>query len=60
MKLIFSHIVNMLFNHNNIPGNKTFRTTDKESRFISKDMSITKAAEGKNNNKDKQKAEWLS
>lgn len=41
------HIVNMLFNHNKIPGNKTFRTTDKESCFISKHMIITKAAEGK-------------
>lgn len=59
LKLIFSHIVNMLFNHNKIPGNKTFRTTDKDSRFISKDMIITKAAEGKNN-KDKQKAECFS
>ncbi len=59
MKLIFSHIVNMLFNHNTIPGNKKFRMTDKDSRFISKDMIIIKAAEGKNN-KDIQKAECLS
>lgn len=59
MKLIFSHAVNKLFNHNKIPGNKTFIAIDKESRFIFKDMIITKTAGGKHNSKDKQKAECL-